>query len=96
MAGSGGSTKKMWRADVTAGNIRTEPAAEIVSRHQVFPPATGVFPDGRRVRLGSVVSAAGIRGLVAGWTSDHVVVDPVDSPCVQLRPEQVLTIEDPR
>lgn len=67
-----------------------------------FPPAVAVLPDGRRIRLGYIVTGSywgpnDVRGPVIGWNSDHVVIEAKDSMGVcslELGPENILTIEE--
>lgn len=65
-----------------------------------FPPSVAVLPDGRRIRLGGIVTGSytrhnDIRGRVIGWTSEVVVVAP-DGPgsSFELGPEDILSIEE--
>lgn len=64
-------------------------------------PASAVLPDGRRLRLGYVVTGSywghnDVRGVVIGWTPHVLVVDIGGPAAIELGPENILTIEESR
>ena len=64
-------------------------------------PATAVLPDGRRIRLGDVVTGLlwgrdPVCGAVIGWDSECFVINPGDAASLELAPQEILTIEAAR
>lgn len=84
---------------MSAGRIATEYEGNPNTMYITGRPAVGVLPDGRRLRLGCIVTgsfsgASSIRGAVIGWGPDYVVINPGDSSSIELRPQELLTIEE--
>lgn len=62
-------------------------------------PAVAILPDGRRIRLGYRVTGSywhenDVRGVVIGWSPERFVVDAGGSSSIELRPQDILTIEE--
>lgn len=71
--------------------------------HTVYigqPPAVAILPDGRHIRLnyrvtGSYARHNDVHGPVIGWDKELVVIG-WDQGSIELRPQDILTIEEVR
>nr|WP_221374463.1 hypothetical protein [Actinoplanes polyasparticus] len=57
-----------------------------------------VLPDGRRIFIGDTVTGSywahnDVRGTVIGWTAGVFTVDIEAASSIELRPENILTVE---
>ncbi len=83
---------------MSAGQIVTEYEDQPGTVYITQRPAVAVLPDGRRIRLGYRVIGSYARhndvdGAVIGWGDELIVVTTADGGSVELRPQDIITVE---